>query len=76
MNSVFFVQHSYQTGEDDLEKNKIIGIYSSRQNAEKTIARLSTNEGFRDHPEGFEIEEYYLDRTLWEGGFFTIDLEE
>lgn len=62
MNSIFFVQHSYQTGEGDLEKNKIIGIYSSRQNAEKTIARLSTNEGFRDHPiDCFELEEYKLD---------------
>ena len=63
MESVFFVQHSYKTGEDDLEEVKFIGIYSTRQNAEKAIMKLKGEEGFRDHPvECFELEEYELNK--------------
>lgn len=63
MASVFFVQHAYKTGDEDLEEVKFIGIYSTRDKAEEAIGQLKEEEGFRDHPAAcFELEEYELDR--------------
>lgn len=50
----------------------IIGIYTSRENAEKGMALVRDQPGFRDHPNGFVIEEGTIDQTNMLNGFITI----
>jgi homoserine kinase type II len=49
-----------------------IGIYSSEAEARAAIERLSDKPGFRDHPEGFNIYPYTLNRDGWTHGFVSI----
>ncbi len=46
-----------------------IGIFSTREKAEKTIRELCDKPGFRRDVRGFRIEPYALDSVLWEDGF-------
>lgn len=48
---------------------KGIGIYTSRKRAEDAIARLRSQPGFRDWPNGFRIQMVGLDEDLWPSGF-------
>ena len=50
---------------------KLIGVYSARDNAEAATARLSDKPGFRDHPAGFQIDEYPVDKDHWVDGFIS-----
>ncbi len=67
---VYLLQHvhSLDDGEDDV---KIIGVYSSRDNAEAAIMRLQRSPGFTDAPDGFHIDEYHVDKEQWVGGVTT-----
>jgi hypothetical protein len=71
MNAVFILWHSHEV--DVLSDPKLIGVYQSREEAERTQARLGGKPGFRDHPEGFEIHEYELGRDGWTEGFISED---
>ena len=62
---------------------KIIGIYSSFENAKKAIDFLNEKEGFRDTKEGFKIKKVIkilkpklLDKTFWIDGFETYQYVE
>lgn len=48
---------------------KFIGVYSTRENAEKAVAYLSQKRGFKDGPEHFNIYRSPLNLTSWEEGF-------
>ena len=61
MKTLYLVLHENRKTEDI----KCIGIYSSRQCAEKAVERLSTTPGFRDAPQCFSIDPYVLDRDHW-----------
>jgi homoserine kinase type II len=76
MKSVFILQHVRQDGPDD-EDEKIIGIYSTKENAEKTIEKYKKKDlpGFKDYPDSFYIDEYELDKDHWTEGF-GIDFED
>lgn len=50
----------------------IVGIYTSRENAEKGMALVRDQPGFRDHPDGFVIEEGRIDQTTMPNGFVTV----
>jgi hypothetical protein len=65
--TVFVVQHSYDA--DGCAEIKLIGIYSSRKNAEDTVKRLAGQPGFVDHPGGFTIDAYPLNADHWTEGF-------
>jgi homoserine kinase type II len=67
MKSVFLLQHSYE--DDGIERSKIIGIYSSKENAERTIEKYKTISGFKDYPNDFYIDEYEIDKCEWQEGF-------
>ncbi len=69
---------------DDVEDIKFIGVYSSTEKAERAVAELRTQPGFRDFPdivteemidadktEGFYISEVEVDETNWKEGFTT-----
>ena len=61
--------HEFFAQEDDV---KLIGIYSSREQAQLAAERAKSLPGFRDHPERFQISEYELDRDHWLEGFVTV----
>ena len=68
---VFTLDHIYETldGEDEIKR---IGIYTSIEKANVAIERLKTEPGFRDHPDGFIINEVKLDRDGWTEGFARV----
>jgi hypothetical protein len=51
---------------------KLIGVYSTRERAEEALATFQTLPGFCDHPDGFTISPYQLDKSHWTEGFTTI----
>jgi hypothetical protein len=68
---VYVLQHEHIL-EDGTEDVKFIGVYSSRENAQAAIARLSRVPGFADAPTGFHIDEYPLDKDQWVEGYSTL----
>jgi len=70
MKSVFLLQHSYEL--DECEETKLIGIYSSREQAETAIQKYKNVLGFKDYPDCFYLDEYELDKDHWEEGFITV----
>lgn len=69
MKSVFVLQHSYE--EDGYDETKFIGVYSSEQTAKAAVDRLRLQNGFKDRPNDFHIEEYELDVDHWREGYVT-----
>jgi hypothetical protein len=56
------------------EEGKMIGIYSSRELAEKTIERYMLLPGFREYSaECFNIDKVKLDEEHWSEGFVDND---
>jgi len=47
----------------------LIGVYSTRSNAEAAVERSKMLPGFCDYPQGFAIDRYKLDQDHWETGF-------
>jgi hypothetical protein len=69
---IFVVQHLHihEDGEEDV---KFIGVYSSREEAERAVERLKLQPGFCDVPDGFSIDPYGLDEDSgWAGGYVTV----
>jgi hypothetical protein len=68
MMEVYLVQHVhlFEHGTEDV---KVIGIYANRADAERAIARLSKQPGFRDEPDTFCISEYLLGDDHWIEGY-------
>lgn len=75
MNVVFLLWHSRET-DDGHDDGKLVGVYSSREGAEAAIQRKLVFPGFRDHPKGFAIDPYTIDRDAWSEGFGVVDGDE
>ena len=73
--TAFVVQHVHELG-DDCEDVKLIGVYSSREQAEAAVARLRSSPGFRDAPHGFSVDPYEIDRDHWVEGFVSLSGDE
>ncbi len=71
MKSVFVLQHSHEL-DDGSDEVKLIGVYSTRANAEGVVERLAHTPGFSDTPNGFHIDEYKLDQDQWVEGYVTV----
>lgn len=71
MNSVFLLQHSYEVKREHevVDETKILGIYSSREKAERAIGKYKLLPGFNSYPNDFYIDEYELDKSFWIEGF-------
>jgi len=71
-----FVYLLWHTHSDELlvggEDVKLIGVYTSKENAEEAQSRTEQLEGFKDHPEGFEISCNELDKDEWTSGFIIV----
>jgi hypothetical protein len=50
---------------------KLVGVYSSEASAHAAIERKKEYPGFVDHPDGFEISKYEIDRDAWSEGFIS-----
>jgi hypothetical protein len=68
---VYVLQHIHEMGRG-VEDVKLIGVYSSRENAQATIERLSRTPGFSDAVAGFHIDEYQIDQDQWVEGYSTV----
>ena len=66
----FVLQHVHVLDEDE-EDVKMIGVYSSQEAAEAAIARMRLLPGFREAPDGFNIDRYQLDEDNWTSGYIT-----
>ncbi len=74
MKKVYILQHEHEIG-PDTEDVKLIGVYSSYENAKNAIQRLSEQSGFQNSRDGFCIDEYEIDSDHWTEGFITIKQE-
>ena len=60
----------YVLEDDEFKENaKLIGVYRSPKDCNEAIERLKDKPGFRDFPEGFETNEYLLNKDHWTEGF-------
>ena len=71
MTKVYVVQHVHSF-EDGAEDVKLIGVYSTKENAQAAITRLRQAPGFLDAPARFHIDEYAVDKDQWVEGYSTI----
>jgi hypothetical protein len=75
MKYVYLLQHSfeYEYKGELFEETKIIGIFSTKEKAEKIISHYSALPGFKDHPlECFYLDRYELNKNFWEDGFIKV----
>lgn len=70
MQKIYLVQHEYEL-ENGSDETKVIGVYSTRENAEAAVFRLVEQPGFCDRPDNFHIDEYDLDKDHWAEGYIT-----
>lgn len=56
----------------DGEDIKLIGVYTSKENAQEAQSRAEQLEGFNDHRAGFEISCNELNKDEWTSGFVTV----
>lgn len=54
------------------DHDKLLGVYSTQEKAEEGRALLQDKPGFRDLPDGFEINDLILDKTYMTDGFVTL----
>jgi len=72
MEFVYLLWHTHlDENLDGGEDVKLIGVYSSRKNAEEALSRSKYLNGFKDFPDGFDISVNKLDKDEWVSGFAT-----
>ena len=65
---VYWAFHWYDEDERTL---KTIGHFSTEAKAKAAVESVSSQPGFRDHPEGFEIHAQLVDVVCWPEGFVS-----
>jgi len=70
MDAVYILWHSHPTGGNE-NNEKLIGVYSSDDEARSAQERTSEKPGFKDYLEGFEIVRYRIGEDHWTEGYFT-----
>ena len=71
MKRVFLLWHTHDLPGEE-EDAKLIGVYESREAAERAKGRASKLPGFSENPTGFEINEYEVGKDHWAEGFVTV----
>ena len=64
---LFLLEHLYE--DEGGEHVKTIGLFNTKERAEKVQLLLLDKPGFRDHPDGFILSEIYIDKPAWLEGF-------
>ena len=60
--------HALEDGESD---EKLLGVYSTEEAANRRISSAMNLPGFNISPGGFDVARYVLDRDEWAEGFVT-----
>lgn len=68
---VVFVLHHVRSDDEFGDDAKLVGVYRSQEAAKVACERLKDQPGFEDHPNGWEISRYPLDKDHWQEGFIT-----
>ncbi len=68
MKTVHILWHACGSIEDE----KLIGVYESREAAERAKERAQRLPGFVDHPSAFIMDEYEIGKDHWTGGFVRV----
>ncbi len=68
---VYVLQHVHDLGDGE-EDVKMIGVYSTHEQAELAVERVRLQPGFCDAPDAFCIDLYPLDKDNWEEGYITV----
>ncbi len=71
MDQVWTLHHVHEF-DDGHECVKLIGIFSSESLALAAERKVQDQPGFRDLPDGFEINAHSLDQLGWLEGYITI----
>ncbi|MFT4076067.1 MAG: hypothetical protein QM647_11105 [Asticcacaulis sp.] len=71
MDQVWLLHHTHRVNEDH-EDIKLLGVFSSPEQAERARQRAVNLPGFKDTPDGFSIDKYLIDRMGWTTGYRTI----
>jgi hypothetical protein len=66
-NPLFLLEHVYEDAHG--EHVKTIGLFSSRELAEREILKRKDKPGFVRFQDGFVVSEIYVDVASWEDGF-------
>jgi hypothetical protein len=72
---VFLLWHTHEMPDGE-EDDKLIGVYTSAEDAEAARLRALPLPGFRDHAEGFQISRYTVGEDQWTEGYVTVTHEE
>lgn len=67
---VYLLWHVHEMPDDE-EDVKLIGVYASPEDAEAGKARVGSQPGFRDTPDGFLVDRYVIGEDHWAEGFVT-----
>lgn len=68
---VFVLQHVHEHSPDNKDV-KLIGVYSTEDQAKAAIERVVGVSGFREAPDGFGIDGYELDEDHWTEGYVAV----
>lgn len=68
MKKIFVGQHVRKKDSDN-ENVKMIGVFTTQKAADASIRKLGIQLGFKEHLDGFSVDEYELDKTEWREGF-------
>lgn len=68
--NVFLLWHAHEMpdGEEDA---KLIGVYATAEDAEAARLRVQSQPGFRDLPEGFQVDRYTVGEDHWTEGYIS-----
>jgi hypothetical protein len=71
MTTLYSVWHEYEST-PEVDEEKLIGYYSTRERAELAIARVRDKPGFSDRPNNFNIYDEVLGMESWRTGFVRL----
>jgi hypothetical protein len=60
--------HELESGDDE----KLIGVHQTEDDAKAVIDRLRSQPGFKDTPEGFQIDRYEINKDHWTEGYVVV----
>lgn len=73
--TVYPLWHMRPLGDSETD-DKLLGIYATREEAERRMESARKVAGFKDYPDAFVIDGYEVGRDEWVEGFVTDDLPD
>jgi hypothetical protein len=74
-NQVYILAHVFDLS-DQQQDVKLIGVYSTEEDALEAQERARQRPGFSENPDGFNVAAYELDRDYWVEGFDPAAIDE